>query len=114
MKVLVCGDRFWADKEKIRERLSKFPIGTTIIHGAARGADSLAAIVAARLGFKIMAFPADWKKYGNAAGPIRNRLMLDQNPELVIAFHADLANSKGTKDTVIEGKRRGIPVELIS
>jgi hypothetical protein len=38
--------------------------------------------------------------------------MLDLNPELVIAFHENISNSKGTIDTVTEAKRRGIPVEV--
>lgn len=113
MIVLVCGDRFWTDKEKIRVRLGKLPAGTTVIHGAARGADSIAGAEAQEFGFKVMAVPADWAKHGKAAGPIRNREMLDQKPDLVIAFHPNLEGSKGTKDTVTEAWRRGIPVELI-
>ena len=31
-------------------------------------------------------FKADWKKYGPAAGPIRNQRMLDWGPDLVVAF----------------------------
>lgn len=114
MKILACGDRFWNDKEKIRARLSVLPQGTEIIHGAARGADSIAGMLARALGFSVRAFPADWNKHGKAAGPIRNRLMLDQKPDLVIAFHSNLAESRGTKDTVEEAKRRGITVELIT
>jgi len=38
--------------------------------------------------------------------------MLDEKPDLVIAFHPNLAESKGTKDCVNEAKRRGIPVEV--
>jgi hypothetical protein len=114
MKVLVCGDRFWTDKDKIRARLAQLPAGTIILHGAARGADSIAAGIAQSLGFEVRAFPADWNKHGKAAGPIRNREMLNEKPDLVIAFHPNLAQSKGTKDTVGEAKRRGIPVELIA
>jgi hypothetical protein len=46
----------------------------------------------------VIAMPADWANHGKAAGPIRNRKMLDLKPDLVLAFHADLTNSKGTKD----------------
>lgn len=112
MIVLVCGDRFWTDKEKIRERLGRLPAGSTVIHGAARGADSIAGAIAQEFGFKVRAFPADWAKHGKAAGPIRNLQMLDEKPELVIAFHSNLANSKGTKHTVTEAWSRGITVEI--
>ena len=39
--------------------------------------------------------------------------MLDQKPDLVLAFHDDLGKSRGTADTVGEAKRRGIPVEHV-
>lgn len=114
MKVLVCGDRNWSDMDKIETRLKRLPEGTTLIHGAARGADTLGGYVAERFcGFKVEAYPADWNKYHRAAGPIRNRQMLDQKPDLVIAFHSDLATSKGTKDCVMEARKRKIPVEVI-
>jgi SLOG family YspA-like protein len=113
MKVLVCGDRNWTDINKIRGRLKTLPKDAIVIHGAARGADTLGGVAAKELGFEIQTFPAEWGKHGRAAGPIRNRQMLDQKPDVVIAFHSNLAESRGTKDTVTEAKRRGIPVEII-
>jgi hypothetical protein len=114
MKALICGDRKWTDREKIRSRLSQLPPGSEIIEGGAPGADKLSRFEALKLDMKVTEFPAEWKKYGRAAGPIRNRKMLDEKPDLVIAFHPDLSQSRGTADTVREAKRRGIPVEVIS
>lgn len=68
----------------------------------------MASDVAKELGFIVLPFPADWSRYGRAAGPIRNRQMLDQKPSLVLAFHSDIAHSKGTADTVREAQRRRI------
>lgn len=114
MKVLVCGDRYWNNVPKIKERLAKLPEGTLILHGCCRGADTLAGLAAMVLGLPIQTFPADWEKHGLAAGPIRNRQMLDEKPDLVIAFHPDLSKSKGTADTVREAEKRGIAVEIVS
>lgn len=114
MKVLVCGDRLWSDRETIEARLRLLPADAVVIEGEARGADSIARDIAIALGFRVMRFPADWALHGRAAGPIRNRKMLDEGPALVLAFHPDLASSRGTADTVREAKRRGIPVEVIS
>jgi hypothetical protein len=62
------------------------PIGE-IIHGAAAGADTLAGDWAAERGVPVRLFRANWEKHGRAAGPIRNRQMLDEGkPEIVIAF----------------------------
>ena len=115
MRVLVCGDREWNDPLTIAKRLRRYEGSpTTIVHGDARGADRTAQHVARSLRLPVEAFPADWKKYGKAAGPIRNREMLDTKPDIVLAFHDNLDASLGTRDCVEEARRRGIPVEVIS
>lgn len=111
MKVLVCGSRGFGSPTTIRQRIYALPEDTTVIHGGARGADTQAGIYAARAGFKVLVFKADWKRHHGGAGRIRNREMLNQQPDLVIAFWD--GSSKGTKDTIDEAKRRGIPVEVI-
>jgi hypothetical protein len=59
---------------------------------------------------RIEKYPADWDKYGPAAGPIRNRQMLDTGVDLVIAFRVEGVPSTGTDDCTAEAKRRGIEV----
>jgi hypothetical protein len=83
------------------------------IEGKLHGADKIAGRVAKELGFGLCEVPANWGAFGRKAGPIRNRQMLDLKPDLVIAFHDNLTESRGTADTVREAKRRGIPVEVI-
>lgn len=113
MRVLVCGDRNWRNMSVIERELKKFPPGTIVIHGAARGADTLGGFVADKLGFKVIPFPAKWNIYGRAAGPIRNQVMIDEGmPELVLAFHENLSESKGTKDMVNRARSVGIKVEV--
>lgn len=99
-KLLVTGDRNWTDKEFIKEKLRRFwPLETILIHGACEGADKLAEKAAMELGWvSIIPFPADWKKYGNMAGPHRNWEMVCQKPDLVMAFHDNLQASRGTRD----------------
>ena len=79
MRVLICGDRHWVDQIKIRKRLISLclPPDSIIIHGGARGADLIAGKEAKKLGIRVMEFKADWERYGKAAGPIRNKQMLD-------------------------------------
>jgi hypothetical protein len=114
MRVLVCGDRNWTDKQKIKDRLSQLPQWAIIVEGEARGADSLARECAEELGMEIEAYPANWKKYGKAAGPVRNQQMLDSGIDLVIAFHPYITSSKGTKDMVRRAKLARIDTEIIS
>lgn len=113
MKVVVTGSRDYQIAQPILDRLEKLPKLSTIIAGGCRGVDATAAVSARVNGFDLIEFPANWTGRGKAAGPYRNRLMLDTKPDLVIAFHEDFANSKGTRDCVEEAKRRGIPVELV-
>lgn len=56
-------------------------------------------------------FPALWDKHGRAAGPIRNTQMLDEGrPDLVLAFHRDLSESKGTRNMVEQSVKANLPV----
>lgn len=108
--ILVCGSRDWTDAAAIFDRLNKLAGPLTILHGAAKGADTIAADIAWRLHHIVRAYPADWKTHGKKAGILRNLAMLDQNPDLVIAFQ--VGNSPGTQHTIDEARRRGIPVEV--
>lgn len=110
MKVLVCGSRDWTDATAIYDRLYKLAGPLEILHGAARGADKIAADFAHTMGYETQAFPADWAKHGKKAGILRNLQMLDEKPDLVLAFQLD--DSRGTQHTIDEARRRGIPVEV--
>lgn len=113
--VLVCGDRNWQNRASIEAALHSLNCEHAgnyikLIHGACRGADRMAESIARDLGWAVVGIPADWKRYGYAAGPIRNQQMLEQRPDLVLAFHSDLENSKGTKDMVRRARRASVPV----
>ena len=111
MLVLVCGSRNWSDIHAIRMRLVKLPPSSVIIHGKAPGADTIAGWLAEDFGFTVREFPADWEQYGKRAGILRNLAMLDESPDLVLAFWD--GESSGTRHTVTEARKRGIPVEVI-
>ena len=117
MIVLVCGSRNWKNKQIIYDALVKLHDHsvTTIIEGEAKGADLLAREAALKLGIEVIGVPAVWEKYGKAAGTIRNRRMLEiMMPDLVLAFHEDFNNSKGTGDMVKVAKKNKIPVIVIN
>jgi len=114
MRVLVCGGRDFNDWNLLNDKLYwvLFEIGhgakdTTIISGAARGADSLAIRFSHEYGTKLVSFPADWTAHGKAAGPIRNQQMIDDGkPDLVVAF----PGGTGTADMVRRAKKHNIQV----
>jgi len=114
MKVLVCGDRHWTDRESIQRELESIDGISVVVHGAAKGADSIAADIAHEMELGVDSYPAQWGRYGRGAGPIRNQQMLDEGrPDLVLAFHRNLSSSKGTKDMVTRAKKAGIKVRVI-
>jgi hypothetical protein len=112
MKVLVCGSREWDDYEAVAIQLGRFPEGTDVIHGNARGADRIAAKIAVHLGHRVRAVPANWQTEGKRAGILRKLRLLDEQPDLVIAFQVN--GSRGTQHTIDEARKRGIPVEVHS
>jgi hypothetical protein len=110
MRVLVCGGRDYQNKSRVDQVLQQVgaeqPI-TTIIHGAARGADQLGEAWGLRRGIRLEAYPADWSRFGLSAGPRRNQEMLTKGqPDLVVAF----PGGRGTADMVRRSRRAGIRV----
>ncbi len=111
MKILVCGSRIWSDEAKVLRRLNELPRDAEIIHGDAVGPDRIAHHWAYGLGYVLHVYPARWKLHGRRAGIVRNLRMLDQNPDLVLAFWDGRSN--GTGHTIREAEKRGIPVEIV-
>ena len=111
MRVLVCGGRNFDDRKLLDWALEPFKSSeTVIIHGAAAGADHMASVWAKAHGIPVERYPADWKKHGKAAGPIRNQRMIDEGkPDLVIAF----PGGRGTHDMCVRAEAAGIQVEDI-
>jgi len=113
MKILVCGGRDYANASALNQALDAIHREkhvTRLIHGAARGADVLAAAWAASRGIPAHAFPADWARHGKAAGFRRNEAMLREGrPELVVAF----PGGKGTAHMVKIAKATGVPVKQL-
>ena len=117
MLVLICGDRNWTDKQAIEREFIQHgldPSRDTIMHGRASGADTLAGNIGKERGFPVRSYPAQWHIHGRAAGPIRNKLMLDQNPDLVLAFHPDITKSKGTGHMVRIARAKGVETEVFN
>lgn len=119
IRLLVCGGRDYSSadawnwlernaRDYVAERLRLYNFGfSVLIHGGARGADEGAARWGASEDLKVLAFPADWKTHGRAAGPIRNRKMVvDGKPDVVIAF----PGGRGTADMIRTAEEFGIPV----
>jgi len=116
-KVLVTGSRDFDDGQTVMDAIWAEQVEgerLLVINGGARGADTMANTVATRLPNMLsVTVPADWDNDGRyAAGPIRNRAMLDLAPDVVLAFYKEGARNVGTQDCVNAATERGIPVKV--
>ncbi len=76
----------------------------TIISGGCNGADKLGERYAWEHKLLLEIYTADWKRYGKAAGPIRNKKMAN-DADIVICFWNK--KSKGTKSMIDFAKGKG-------
>ncbi len=93
-----------------------------LLHGGARGADRLIEQAAISLAWPVEVIAAEWARYGRAAGPLRNGLMLrralkeatpTQASVLVVAF----PGASGTASLVRQARHliaaEGEPIALV-
>lgn len=121
MKLLICGSRGWKDVRPIEALIAGYKriadeLGTelVVIHGNARGADTIAETVAQNLGVTTIPCPADWARYKAAAGPIRNQQMLtEHHPDVVYAFRT-YGKSSGTDDMIGKSEKAKVPTFVVS
>jgi hypothetical protein len=135
LTVVITGARDWQHAKMLRFVVLGLALGylddegrygfEILVGDCPTGADAEALGLCRRAGIPHRVFRARWDamategKPRKAAGPLRNREMLDAlqrcpGEQLVVAFHDDLQRSKGTRDCVNEAKRRGLPVYLVS
>lgn len=128
-RVIVCGSRRWSDRKTIAERIERlvldcgrpFP-APTVVHGAARGADRIAADEAGKAGCTVEAhdyrpFIGRLDEHGRVISATRaplerNKRMARLGADLCIAFWD--GRSTGTAHMIEEARKRGIPVEVVS
>lgn len=98
--VAVVGSRSFTNYELLKAKLDEIHASTPIdciVSGGARGADQLGERWAKENGVDTKIFYPEWKKFGRAAGPIRNKDIVD-NAVLVLAFWN--GTSTGTLSTI--------------
>lgn len=113
-RILVTGSRAWDDWRTITGALIEAADGkprpVTVVHGCARGADSLAAQAARKLGWEVEGHPADWEFHGKAAGFRRNAEMVALGADVMLAFIRD--GSRGATHCAGLAAKAGIPVRI--
>lgn len=118
-RVMVSGSRGWTDRAAIEAAFAHWQEMTgardvTLIHGGARGADTLAAEVATKRGWQLDEHPAHWNQLGRRAGFVRNMEMLAMEPAHVFIFWD--GQSRGTKQVIdaVQSRCQGYSIEMAS
>lgn len=108
MKIIIAGGRDITDPGLVMLAMAHSGwIPSEVVSGGATGVDALGEQWAAQWGIPVRRFPADWKRHGNAAGPIRNREMAAYADALVAIWDG---KSRGTANMISEAQQRGLQV----
>ena len=98
-----------------------------LLHGGARGADAAIGRAAQQLGWSPLVMPAQWERHGRAAGPIRNRELLQQaivkavahtSPGslasvLVVAFPGGAGTASLVREARRMASRSPVPISVV-
>lgn len=128
MRIGVTGGRGYRQIDRVERALVRYPLDAVLVHGAAPGADRLAALLWTGWGGKDEPHPADWSgpckrtcrpghrkqrpdgsDYCPAAGVYRNQEMVHSGLNLLVAF----PGGTGTADMIRRARAGGIRVEVV-
>lgn len=116
MKCIIAGSRGYNDESDFTFRLDNiithFGTITEVVCGGAKGPDSLGRAWALLHGISVADFPAEWTKFGRAAGYIRNAEMAKYADGCILFWDG---YSKGTANMLDLAKKHNLKlhVELV-
>ena len=107
MRTIIAGSRDLFDLSLVENATkdSGFTI-TEVVCGCAQGVDTMGNKWADAHGIPVRHFPADWQKFGNRAGPIRNAKMADYADALICIHH----NSPGSLNMLMQAQARDLKI----
>ncbi len=111
MKLAVIGSRSFNNLELLNDSLLPYLFNARlVVSGGARGADMMGEEWAKKHGIDTLIFPADWDRYGKAAGYIRNEDII-KNSDQVVAFWDGA--SRGTQHSISLCEKHNKPCKII-
>lgn len=119
-KVIIAGSRKYDNYAFLKEKCNRIlsakladpNIDVIVVSGHASGADALGERYASEMGLKIELHPADWSRFGRAAGPRRNAEMA-ASADALIAFPKVGEANRGTLNMIQQAKRNNLLIRII-
>lgn len=120
-RVIIAGGRFFNKPSFLKSKMDSVlrnvakPIVVISGHctdkeGNCIGADHWGEEYAKERGFGLETYPADWNKYGDAAGPIRNREMAKKKIDAVAVFWD--GKSRGSRSMIEIAEELKLPLRI--
>ena len=107
-RTIIAGSRTVESIELVERAIEASGLRITeVVSGCAAGADLFGEQWAKAKMIPIKRFPADWRKHGKSAGPIRNRQMADYADQLIAVWDGV---SRGTADMIERARYNGLVV----
>lgn len=114
MKLIIAGGRNFSNYDLLCEEVSKLIAGAPeveIVSGGAKGADMFGEHYAIDNNLTVKRFPADWDRYGKAAGFKRNAEMAQYADHCICFWDG---RSKGTGHMINLAKKSGLKVTVVN
>lgn len=120
-RVIIAGSRKYNDYTTLKakcdyllsRKLTDPDCKVIIVSGGATGVDTLGERYASERGLDVERHPADWDKYGRAAGPKRNAEMADI-ADALIAFPKAGEENRGTLNMIQTARNKGLLVRVVN
>ena len=117
VKIIIAGSRILSNYDLVAMECDRF-IGEyfsdcdiEVVSGkCGQGADAIGEKYAENRSYKVKEFPADWNKYGHAAGPIRNAKMADYANAAIVFWDG---KSRGSINMILVAQKKGLVVKVV-
>ena len=107
MKVIIAGTRSISDYSLVVQAVKRSGYNITeVVSGCATGVDRLGEQWARANDVPVKEMPADWNRYGNSAGPQRNKAMAEYADAAIVVWDG---KSRGTRNMIENMIRRKKP-----
>ena len=116
MRTVIAGGREVTDRAFVMKAIDSVVSErglkiSKVLSGCARGADKIGEAWAHVKGIPVKRFPADWGRFGKAAGIVRNEEMGLEAECLIAVWDGE---SRGTKHMINVMRRQNLPVIVIA